>query len=178
MRLTEEQHLLVEAAQGKPVDVLDPRTDRSYVLLPAEHYQRFKDLEEGRGVAEPAPTTHGVSGTPSPAPAPNDGPLRVALRALPTPSEVAAIVQKRCQELGVWRRKYVQEVEDEFKLQYYYGGRCVAYLRTSEGPVIVAAGRRDSDAFDRQLSYLTTEERYGAIRDWPSPWNDPATSTW
>ncbi len=101
-------------------------------------------------------------------------PLRVVVRQLPTPPEVAEIVRKRTKEMGWgWRRKDAQQYEDALKIGYYYGGQCVAVLRTSEGPVIVAAGRRDSDEFDAQLAYLSPQERSSAYRDWPRLWNDP-----
>ncbi len=174
MRLTEEQHQLVEAAHGRPVDVRDPQTNRAYVLLPVELYQRVRDLVEKNGPPQrtgPAPASSEPPQGPSMA---EVQPLRVVVRQLPTPPEVAEIVRKRTKEMGWgWRRKDAQQYEDALKIGYYYGGQCVAVLRTSEGPVIVAAGRRDSDEFDAQLAYLSPQERSSAYRDWPRLWNDP-----
>jgi hypothetical protein len=164
MQLTEEQHLLVEAAQGHPVDVRDPHTNRAYVLLTAELYQRVRDLVEAGG---PPPQ---ATGSP---PASETIPLRVVLRKLPTPPEVAQAVQRRCRQLGFWRRKYVQEVEDELKFQYYYGGQYVAYLQTEEGPVVVAAGRLESETFGHQLDALSPENRRAIHYAVPTIWNDP-----
>jgi hypothetical protein len=98
--------------------------------------------------------------------------MRVKLRELPTPPEVAEEVKKSCRRVGFWRRKYVQQVEDELKLQYYFGGQAVSYLHTNEGPVVVAAGDRASDAYDRLLAFLPPQERRQAILDLPSRWHD------
>jgi hypothetical protein len=164
MQLTEEQHLQVEAAQSKPVDVVDPHTNNTYVLLAAELYQHVRDLVE---------LTLRTSLRTTSTPANLEGkPLWVVLRGLPTPPEVAQAVQRRCRQLGLWRRKYVQEVEDELKFQYYYGGQYVAYLRTDEGPVVVAAGRLESEAFGHQLDALSPENRRAIHYNVPSVWND------
>ena len=64
MLLTAEQHLAVEAAQGKPVDVVDPQTQRTYVLLSAELYQHVRDLVATREQGERKPARQ----TPSPTP--------------------------------------------------------------------------------------------------------------
>jgi hypothetical protein len=171
MRLTEEQHRDVEAAQGKPVDVVDPQTQQAYVLLPAELYQRVRDLVEREGMRA-APGAPPASEPPR-IPLPPEGqPMRVKVRALPTPPEVAEEVKKSCRRVGFWRRKYVQQVEDELKLQYYFGGQAVSYLYTREGLVVVAAGDRNSDAYDRLLSFLPPEERRQAILDFPFRWHD------
>ncbi len=171
MKLTEEQHRAVEAAQGKPVDVLDPQTQRTYVLVAAELYQRMRQFIDKEG------TRQGSQAAPFPAEGaaflpPPGQPLRLKLRALPTPPEVAEELKKHCQRLGLWRRKYAQQAEDTLKLQYYFGGQAVAYLPTKDGPVIVAAGEQYSEAYVQLFAFLTPEERQQAIRDFPSRWND------
>ena len=165
MRLTEEQHQVVEAAGNQPVEVVDPQTKRAYVLLPVE-------LFYGNGPVEPE------------VPAPRDGlpaevargePMRINLRELPTPPEVAERIRRHCKKLGLWRRRYVQEVEDEIKLSYYFGGRYVAYLKSKDGPIVVAAGKLASEAFQRQLDALLPEERRTVIKWLPDVWNDPVS---
>jgi hypothetical protein len=174
MQLTEEQHQLVEAAHGWPVDVRDPQTDRVYVLLPVELYQRVRNLVETNGPLQSTATAPASSEPPQRPSISEVKPLRVVVRQLPTPPEVAERVSKRKKEMGwLWPRKCAQQYEDALKIGYYYGGQCVAVLYTKEGPVIVAAGRRDSDEFDAQLAHLSPEERSNAARDWPRPWNDP-----
>jgi hypothetical protein len=164
IELTEQQRQALQEQGAEPTEVLDPVTARVYVLVPREQYERWRALSGG---GPPAKVT------PAAPPSEEVGPLRQRLADLPTPPEVAARVQSSCKRLGLWRTKYVQEVENQLKLQYYYGGQWVAYLSTEEGIVIVAAGRPDSDAFERQLSLLSTEERYSAVRTLPSLWNDP-----
>jgi len=44
--LTESQKQALTAAGGEPLRLLDPETNRSYVLLPSESYDRFKALFE------------------------------------------------------------------------------------------------------------------------------------
>jgi hypothetical protein len=162
MRLTEEQHQLVEAAQGQPLDVVDPRTNRAYVLLPADLYQRVRAaLQPTAGPSSAAPG-EGVKREP----------LRIKLRELPLPPEVAAAARRHCQRLGLWRQKYVQQVEDELKLQYHFGGQCVVYLRLKDGPIVVAAGEAGSDEFGRQLDVLPPEERRQVSYSFPTTWND------
>lgn len=114
MHLTEEQHRAIEAAQGRPVEIVDPRTNRIYVLVPAEEYQRVRELRSH----EPAAT--GPAGKPAyfpKVPGLEEGkPMRVHLRSLPTPPEVVERAKEFCKYLGLWRKKLVKEVEDEAKL--------------------------------------------------------------
>jgi hypothetical protein len=56
--LTEEQHRVIEAAAGKPVEVLDPATNRAYVLVSADTYQQVRDLVEERAATAQAPMSH------------------------------------------------------------------------------------------------------------------------
>ncbi len=165
MHLTEEQHHVVEAAGGRPVEVIDPCSQRRYVLVPAEQYHRA----DPGGPAENAPR----SGLP-PEVARGE-PMRFKLRELPMPPEAAAEVRQWCRQLGLWRRRSVQEIEDEAKLSYYFGGRYVAYLKSKAGPIVVAAGRQASDAYQRQLDALTSEERRQVVSWVPPVWNDPAS---
>jgi hypothetical protein len=86
-------------------------------------------------------------------------PLRVRLRDLPLPAELFEDARRRWQKRGVWSKQTAQNVADELRFQYHYGGQTVIYLSSPEGPIIVAAGRGDSEEFDRQFAALTPEER-------------------
>lgn len=163
MQLTEEQQQLVEAAHGQPVEFVDPRSNRRYVLVPAELYHR----------PDPRLAAADVPRSALPPEVARGEPLRIKLRELPMPPEVAEEARRYCKQLGLWRRRYVQEVEDEAKLSYYFGGQYVAYLKSKAGPIVVAAGRQDSDSFQRQLDALAPEERRQVILWLPSVWNDP-----
>jgi hypothetical protein len=46
LTLTDQQHEQVRLAQGFVAEVIDPRTQRRYVLLPVEEFEMLKDREE------------------------------------------------------------------------------------------------------------------------------------
>jgi hypothetical protein len=144
------------------VDVLDPQSNRAYVLLPVELFQHIRTVLPE--VVAPHSTL--------PAEVTRGEPIRIKLRELATPPEVAERVRRICKKLGFWRRRYAQEVEDEAKLSYYFGGQYVAYLKSKDGPIVVAAGRQASEEFQRQLGALLPEERRTVIKWLPSVWND------
>ena len=52
-RLTPDQRQAIEEQQGKPVYVVDADTHRTYVLLPAEQYDRVKAAFEDAGEMDP-----------------------------------------------------------------------------------------------------------------------------
>jgi len=56
IHLTEEQRRLVEAEQGRPVDVLDPSTNRTYVLIARDQFERVREL------LDPPPVPEGGNG--------------------------------------------------------------------------------------------------------------------
>ncbi len=165
MHLTEEQHHVVEAAHGRPVEVVDPRTQRRYVLVPAELYHR----------TEPALPAGEMPRSGLPPEVARGEPLRIKLRELPMPPELAEEARRYCKQLGIWRSKYVRPIEDDLKLQYYFGGQCVVWLRSKDGPILVAAGRQASEAFGRQLDALAPEERRRVCYSFPCVWDDPAS---
>jgi hypothetical protein len=148
-----------------------PLTNRAYVLLPADLYQRvpgFLESQPARG--GPPPTG------PAPAPATVQPPaevrpMRQRLGDLPTPPEVAEEARQYCRRLGLFRRRCRDEVLEELKLQYYFGGQYIGYLRTDTGKVIVAAGAL-YDVFDRQLAFVSPEERRRVILYAPYRWHD------
>ena len=165
MRLTEEQQQLVEAARGQPVELVDPRSQRRYVLVPAELYHR----------PDPGLSADDVPRSALPPEVARGEPLRIKLRALPLPPEAAERVRRCCKRLGLWRRKYIQGIEDEAKFSYYFGGQAVVTLRSKDGPIIVAAGHPDSEAFGRQLDALPSDERRQVSYSFPPMWNGPAS---
>ena len=52
IELTEQQRRVVEEQRGGPVEVLDPSTERAYVLIAREQYEQVRSLLQ----AGPAPT--------------------------------------------------------------------------------------------------------------------------
>jgi hypothetical protein len=172
MQLTAEQRQFVEAAQGRPVEVVDPQTGQVYALLSAEGYQCLRAFVE-RQVAEKGPATTKAKRASART---FEGPqLRVRVRELAVPPEVAERVKRVCRKLCLWRCRYVQEVEDELKLQSHFGGQYVGFLSSPEGPLVVAAGVLQSEAFDRQLGALSSQERRRVFLEAVDPWNDPVS---
>jgi hypothetical protein len=164
IHLTEQQRQALEAQQGQPLEMVDPDSHRSYVLLAREVYERARHLLE-----QPSPSVAPDAGIPpAPAPADEGHPLRQCLRDLATPPAVTQFAKRWCEQLGLVGRKARQEQEERLKLQHYYGGKWIAFLRTAEGPVVVAVADSLNDpAFDRQLAALTADERRRAIIDSP-----------
>ena len=112
---------------------------------PAEFYRRNRNLLEE---AEPGPGAPAVPKATGDVLPPEGQARRVKLRSLPMPPEVAQEVKKHCRQLGVWRRKYVREVENDLMLQYYFGGQDVYLLPTAEGPVIIPIPERQRETPD------------------------------
>jgi hypothetical protein len=163
IELTDVQRQALHAERGKPVDVVDPATQQRYVLLAREQYERVRSLLEGGPSQAP---TAGV--TPGGAPASAAQPRRIRLRDLPTPPEVVDETERWCRRYGWGRRG----VEEQLKLQYYYGGQAVYVLRMPEGPVVIPIEDRFRDTPDLRSVLLTPEERPLAVLDCPPPWHD------
>jgi hypothetical protein len=163
IHLTEQQRQAIAAHRGQPVEIVDPNTDRAYVLLARERYDRVRHLlDQLEGHTEPS------EGGGPPPPVDEGRPLRQSLRELALPPAVAQFARQWCQRLGLVGSKARQDVEERLKLQHYYGGRWVAYLRTDRGPVVVAvADSLDDPEFDRQLARLTSDERRAAVLESP-----------
>ena len=60
IELTDAQRQALQAEQGKPVDVVDPATQKRYVLLAREQYERVRALLEQAGGPEPEDPTAGI----------------------------------------------------------------------------------------------------------------------
>jgi hypothetical protein len=95
----------------------------------------------------------------------------VLLRDLPLPPEIVPDVEAYCRKYRLRKARERQEVEEECKLQYYFGGDLVLVLDTLEGGKVVAAGELDSDEFTAQFEGLSPEVRREAVRCAPWPWD-------
>jgi hypothetical protein len=80
--------------------------------------------------------------------------LRKPLSELPLPAEAVEDVEF-CVRRGSSRRG----VEEDLKLQFYFGGWEVGTLRENGGRTVVALVRPDSPTFGNVLDHLTPEER-------------------
>ncbi len=99
--------------------------------------------------------------------------VRQRLRDLPTPPEVAAEARRFHKAQGWGGRQRLNAIEDELKLQYYYGGQCIRCLFGREGPIIVAIYRGDDQDYRNQEQALSAKEKHEAVVLVPSVWNDP-----
>jgi|GEM_PF-4668627 len=160
IELTEEQRRALQAEAGRPLAVVDPATKQAYVIVALEKYERVRSLFEG---AEQSSQL-----TPSPVSSPFQAEKRVRLHDLSTPPEVVAETERCCQRYG-WKR---QQVEEELKLQYYYGGQAIYVLPTSEGPVVVPITERYKNTPDLRHILFTPEERSLACLEIPSRWRE------
>jgi hypothetical protein len=162
IELTDEQRQALQAEQGKWVEVVDPATRQRYVLVAREQYERVRPLLEGPLLSPPARPAQAAGSVPE------AKPLRQRVRDLPLPPEVAAEAKRHCKRLGLWGAKERRRVEEQMKLQHYYGGKWIAILQTVEGPVVVAAADSlGNPAFDRQLAFLSPEERRQRVIECP-----------
>jgi hypothetical protein len=163
IELTPEQRQALEAHPGDPVEVVDTATQRHYVLVPREQFDRLRALEPA--ALDQAPRQGG------PTLAPLSVPQRLA--DLPTPPEIVQRARRHARKLGLWGKKYINGFEEELKLQYYYGGRHIRCLPTPQGGVVVAVHNGDDEDYQRQLQALTPQQRQRAVVMVPFIWNDP-----
>ncbi len=170
LELTDEQQRALHAEPGKPIDLVDPATQRRYVLLAREQYERVRPLLEG-GTEQVLPPPLPPAG-PS---AGEGGPQRVRLRDLPTPPEVIAAAERRCRKYYLRGKKRRQEVEENLKLQYYFGGQAVYTLDTSEGLVVIPIPERYRGTPGLRDIFFTPEERSRVCHTVPSPLDDTVT---
>lgn len=156
IELTDQQEEAV--AQGRPVEIADPTSRRSIVVVAREVFERVRFLIEGTTVQTTTAVEFATEGNP----------LRQRICDLPLPPQIAVEANRYCVRLGLWGVKNRSQTEEQMKLQHFYGGKWIAYLRTNEGPVVVAAADSLADpAFDQQLSFLTPEERRSVLVDSP-----------
>lgn len=109
---------------------------------------------------------------PDPLP-PNEQPVRVRLRELPTPQAVVRERERRRREYDWQGRAGRQEIEDRLKLEFYYGGQTVYVLSTPQGLVVVPIPERYKDEADLRYVLLTAQERRSACLETLPPWNEP-----
>jgi hypothetical protein len=147
-----------EVLQGHPVEVVDPVSERAFVVVARELYERVRPLLGGSAEQGPSP--------------PEGLPARVRLCDLPTPPEVVEEAARWCKKYGWQGKKSRQEVEEQLKLQFHYGGQSVYVLRTPEGAVIIPIEERYKDTPDLRYVLLTPEERPHASLEVPPRWRD------
>ncbi len=162
IELTEQQRQAIQAARGAPVAVVDLVTGQRYVLVTQGQSERTRSTTDGHSERS-APAATDAPSAPAAEPV-----QRYRLRDLPTPAEVAEEAKRWCKLRGGSRR----EVEEQFKLQYYFGGQEIYKVRTHEGPVVVPIPQRYRDTPGLRYVLLTAEERSSACYTIPSRFND------
>lgn len=64
------------------------------------------------------------------------------VRDLPTPPEVASLIDAKCRGHGRlwrwWNKRLLESATDDLKLQYHFAGKVVALMETDRGPVVIA----------------------------------------
>jgi hypothetical protein len=114
------------------------------------------------------------TGVPTPAPAGGtvDRSKWRYLKDMELPPEVKREVEDYCRSRGLRRPRHLKEVEEDVKLQYFFGGQWVAYEVTSQGRLVICAGDPDSEEFRAALASLPREERRRVICFPVWRWND------
>jgi hypothetical protein len=166
LELTTQQEQAVQ--QGRPVEVVEPTSRRTFVVMARELYERVRSLLEG-GPPQDKPAPVAPAAVPPVAPAADlEEARRIRLRELPTPPEVTQEVEQYCKKYH-WNRR---EIEDQLKLQYYFGGQAIYVVRTPDGPLVIPIEGRFRDMADLRYVMLKPEERSEACYTVPSPWHD------
>ncbi len=93
---------------------------------------------------------------------------RVRLSDLPTPPEIVAEAKRWCARYS-WNQR---DVEEELKMQYYFGDQEIYLLSTSDGPVVVAIPDRLRGTPGLRYLLFTPQERDHVVFTVPSRWND------
>jgi hypothetical protein len=163
IELTPEQRQALETLPDGPIGVVDPASRREYVLVSREQFDKLRQPES-------------VSPPPPPLPVRPVPPVPQRLADLPTPPEVTEEARRQYARWWKrWGRTSLARIEQELKLQYYYGGRLICYLRNKEGPEIVIVHNGDDEEFHRQYRALTPEQRKRAVSMGLPVWMDDVT---
>ncbi len=152
IQLTPEQRQAVR--EGRPVEVHDPEDDLRAVMVSSDEFQRMRrslslELAEKPDLRPP-----------------------VWLRDLTLPPDVQEHVQRRCRIRRFSSTVDRRRLEEEVKLQYFFGGLGVGYLVTESGRVVVAVGPWYGDELDRQLDSMGIAQRREVVLDCPARWNE------
>ena len=99
-------------------------------------------------------------------------PPPISLNALELPPELKKYVEESCRGWRTGRAIFRKDTEWFVKLQVFFGGQDVAYMRKGDDLLVIAAGDMTSEAFDRTLAALSREERRQVTLYFPSRWND------
>lgn len=111
----------------------------------------------------------------APPPAPGVKVLGVYLKDMHLPPEVQKEVEDICRERRYRKARHRRGVEEDVKLQYFFGGQTVAYKVTPQGLYVVLVGDLDSEGFTAELARFPREQRCQITLYHPDRWDDPST---
>ena len=101
------------------------------------------------------------------------------LKDLAMPPALTEAVDTACKRLDVRTASGRKRVEEELKLQFYFGGREVACLDTAGDRVVIGVGTPLLDNLHEILQDLGTDERGGVSVLTLAPWEEGACpSVW
>jgi hypothetical protein len=119
-----------------------------------------------------APTSNDAdrrASLPKPSPTPEG---RIWLRDLPLPADLVPIIDEWCRERWFWQRaRYRRYLEEELKLQWYFGGHYVSYLITPHGYAVLTLDDMSEGATHRLRNQLPAEERDQLRSDLVQKWD-------
>ncbi len=157
--LTPEQKQALDSHPDEPIRAVDPVSGRENVLISREQYDRV-------GQGQFMSTSH-VQQAVLPPPVPR------RLADLPTPPEVTEEARRQfAARWKGWGGKSLSRIEQELKLQYYYGGRLICCLRDKEGLDVVIVHNGDDEEFHRQYQSLSPDQRRLAVSMSLPAWMD------
>jgi hypothetical protein len=99
-----------------------------------------------------------------------EGAARVRLCELSTPAEIVDDAARWCTKYGWFGMQCRHEVEEQLKLQYYYGGQAIYVVSSTEGTIIIPIPERFKDTPELRYVLLTAEERRDACLTVPPCW--------
>src|SRR5260370_31569077 len=103
-----------------------------------------------------SPDKDRAASMPKPSPTPEG---RIWLRDLPVPAEMLPYIEDYCKGCWFWERaKRRRRIEEDLKLQYYFGGHEVYYLATPKGRAVIQVDNVEEGGYHRLRDQLPVEE--------------------
>ena len=97
----------------------------------------------------------------------------ILLRDKPTPPEIEEAMKLQSHGRRLSRRDYAS-IEEDFKLQFYYGGHSIVATPTRQGLLIHAIDLHDPDANYALRVRLRSQGHVTVLGLYPRPWGEIA----
>ena len=95
------------------------------------------------------------------------------MKDMQLPPDMLRELDDYCRERKYHKAAQRASAEEDIKLQHFFGGQDIGYMRTAQGLVVVVAGDLASPEFGEVLDRMSREERRQIILWSPWKWNDP-----